>query len=713
MHLDLQISRHIRGHLAGGLLLALVTLLPIAANAADIAFSDFCDVSALTLNGSTATLTPNPSCVLRLTNYYVQSGSAFTTQPFSLAADASFSTAFCFRISDPGGTFDVDGVGADGLAFVVQTQANNAGGSGGGMGYDGIRPSVAVEFDTYENVFDPDGNHIGIALNGDVTGAGSLPWPTRLNDGALSCSWVDYDGVAKRMEVRHANSSTRPTEALMTQDVDLPQVLGTTDAFLGFTSGTGSGFGTHDILSWQLTGSYAPIECGDGTIDAGEACDDGDVEDMDGCSADCTIESDWQCSGEPSTCVHLLDCIGQPQGAACEDGIVCNGSDSCDGSGACSVHSGSPCNDMDPCTEDTCYGAGQCDYVVVFESRACLTCEDGYDNDDSGDTDADDAACATLSESQEFAVLGRAAIGKSVFLGSQLAITSVDGSVPDPDGAPFPIGPSRASVCGEAKMNVLAGVQIAGALVAAANQSIVFGSGGDTNIGFGYQDAPSTLLTLTGVPPVVGPGFCSGDMSPCTLDADCAPPASTCEGPLLDDFGNGSVDHSGTTSQFLRCGSAKAALMADTTYAFGLVGQTLPSITYKVGDPQPLPTFNGPGVHVVRVSKLRVSGNASLTVTADDPGAIVVIQVEKGLSVGKGATVQVGGQLKPENVLWVTPGKGSVKILGSSNFVGTVLGPERTIKVGQNVMIEGSLLGGKVKINGTTTISHRPFTALL
>lgn len=262
-------------------------------------------------------------------------------------------------------------------------------------------------------------------------------------------------------------------------------------------------------------------------------------------------------------------------------------------------------------------------------------------------------------------------------------------------------------------MEVLAGVQIAGTLVAAANQSIVFGSGGDTNIGFGYQDAPSTLLTMTGTPPVVGPGLCSGDMSPCTQDADCAPPASTCEGLLLDDGGNGTVDHSGTSYQFLRCGLAKAALMSDTTYAFGLAGQTLPSITYKVGDPQPLPTFSGAGVHVVRVSKLRVSGNASLTVSADDPDAIVVIQVEKTLSVGKGATVQVDGQLKPENVLWVTPGKGSVKILGSSNFIGTVLGPERSIKVGQNVVIEGSLLGGKVKINGTTTIAHRPFTALL
>jgi len=48
----------------------------------------------------------------------------------------------------------------------------------------------------------------------------------------------------------------------------------------------------------------------------------------------------------------------------------------------------------------------------------------------------------------------------------------------------------------------------------------------------------------------------------------------------------------------------------------------------------------------------------------------------------------------------------------ASAFVGTVLGPDRTIKVGQNVSIEGALLGSKVAITGSSTVLHRPFTAL-
>jgi hypothetical protein len=36
-------------------------------------------------------------------------------------------------------------------------------------------------------------------------------------------------------------------------------VLGTTNAFVGFTSGTGAGGGTHEILSWNLVGAFAPV----------------------------------------------------------------------------------------------------------------------------------------------------------------------------------------------------------------------------------------------------------------------------------------------------------------------------------------------------------------------------------------------------------------------------------------------------------------------
>ncbi len=54
-------------------------------------------------------------------------------------------------------------------------------------------------------------------------------------------------------------------------------------------SGTGSTGGDSDGPSTGSTGGGAMGVCGDGTLDPGEACDDGNTVDGDGCQADCTL----------------------------------------------------------------------------------------------------------------------------------------------------------------------------------------------------------------------------------------------------------------------------------------------------------------------------------------------------------------------------------------------------------------------------------------
>jgi cysteine-rich repeat protein len=44
------------------------------------------------------------------------------------------------------------------------------------------------------------------------------------------------------------------------------------------------------------------VVCGDGAVETGETCDDGNTTDGDGCSATCQIESGSVCSGNPSLC---------------------------------------------------------------------------------------------------------------------------------------------------------------------------------------------------------------------------------------------------------------------------------------------------------------------------------------------------------------------------------------------------------------------------
>jgi cysteine-rich repeat protein len=63
----------------------------------------------------------------------------------------------------------------------------------------------------------------------------------------------------------------------------------------------------------RLVAALAP-PCGDGIVQDGEDCDDGNTSDGDCCSATCQYET---------------------LGSACEDGRVCTNDDQCDGAGAC------------------------------------------------------------------------------------------------------------------------------------------------------------------------------------------------------------------------------------------------------------------------------------------------------------------------------------------------------------------------------------------
>lgn len=231
-----------------------------SAIAAIVQFSDFSDVTSLTLNGSAG----KAGAALRLTpeDYYM-SGSAFYSAAITLAANTSFSTHFRFGISKPTfGIGDGDGIGADGLVFVVQTVANSVGGAGGGIGYTGIPNSLGIEFDTYNNGAwggDPDGNHVNFNFGGGFSLSGAVPITKRLNEGQVWNVWIDYNGNTDLLEMRLSESSTRPAAATQSEIVDLPLVLGSQNVFAGFTSGTGAGVGNHDILSWEFRDDYSPI----------------------------------------------------------------------------------------------------------------------------------------------------------------------------------------------------------------------------------------------------------------------------------------------------------------------------------------------------------------------------------------------------------------------------------------------------------------------
>lgn len=244
----------------------------VSLQAQSFTYSGFSSTTGLKLNGDAATapgIVPSDGTVLRLTPAAGgQAGTAFSLTKISLQNSASFSTEFTFRMTVPNpyyGIYDNDGPGADGITFVVQDQANNVGGSGGGIGYAGITPSLGVEFDTWNNTDgygdDNNGNHVATNTDGVLGDANLTPISTRMNNGGLWYAWVDYNGSTDDLQVRLTdNDPTRPTNALInTTSYDLTTILGQDDAFVGFTAGTGSAYEAQDIVSWQFNDNYQPI----------------------------------------------------------------------------------------------------------------------------------------------------------------------------------------------------------------------------------------------------------------------------------------------------------------------------------------------------------------------------------------------------------------------------------------------------------------------
>jgi hypothetical protein len=165
-------------------------------------YPDFSSVAFLQLNGSQQA-NYNGQAVLRLTNASASKPESSTTW-FSVpqAVNSGFTTYFRFQIHNALGCCNA----GDGLAFVIQNASSTdptygATGKGvtargvgnGGLGYAGIPNSVAVEFDTSANAWDPTqngNNHVavqgcGTKTNGPVHTAGT--YTIYHNNNVTSC----------------------------------------------------------------------------------------------------------------------------------------------------------------------------------------------------------------------------------------------------------------------------------------------------------------------------------------------------------------------------------------------------------------------------------------------------------------------------------------------------------------------------------------------
>lgn len=261
-------------------LLVLIAL-TTTASYGQITFNDFSDVSSLALNGSATQATNDGGQkVLRLSldgNTHVSGSAWFQTQQQSVSR--GFTSVFHFQITHSV-SFGLNP--ADGIAFLIQNSSGEGfgtqarGGAGGSIGYGpgddedpgtAIPNSLAVEFDTYQNDFDPNANHIAVQSCGTLPNSPDHNGPCALGivtdlggmtlaDGFEHTAVIEYDPPAGDatgiLRVFIDNFGT----PILTVNVDLSSLLSLSEddtAWVGFTGATGSLTENNDILSWTFT----------------------------------------------------------------------------------------------------------------------------------------------------------------------------------------------------------------------------------------------------------------------------------------------------------------------------------------------------------------------------------------------------------------------------------------------------------------------------
>jgi hypothetical protein len=184
-----------------------------------------------TVSGGTATLTDNG---------FDEARSLYDNTPQDISG--GFQAAFTYRATGGGGL----GL-ADGITFDLQNQGLHAlGAAGKGLGYGGIAPSAAVEF----NIYAPNGV-VGTAYhtNGAV--------------GYMSTAPVDISsGDQIAVTLTHDASTNTLTEVLKdlnngntfstSYSTNLAAVLGGSTAWVGFTGGTGSGTSIQTVSDFSF-----------------------------------------------------------------------------------------------------------------------------------------------------------------------------------------------------------------------------------------------------------------------------------------------------------------------------------------------------------------------------------------------------------------------------------------------------------------------------
>ena len=168
-----------------------------------------------------------------------EAASAWSSAPVDITR---FTTDFDYEISDRADPKQYPYSG-DGFTFTLQNSDPAAlGYPGGDLGYTGIPHSVAVKFDIYNNTGEQE-NSLGIYTNGEAPFFPSAIATSLVTKGTAH---LKYDGVSLILTLTDTNGNT----SQFAQVMNLPKIIGSNTAYVGFTAGSGFFTSTLSVSKW-------------------------------------------------------------------------------------------------------------------------------------------------------------------------------------------------------------------------------------------------------------------------------------------------------------------------------------------------------------------------------------------------------------------------------------------------------------------------------
>ncbi|KAJ8529941.1 hypothetical protein K7X08_036776 [Anisodus acutangulus] len=171
-----------------------------------------------------------------------------------------FTTHFSFVIDSNGNDSF-----ADGLAFFMAPVGSSipVGSGGSGLGLVDAKtettsshePFVAIEFDTFQNTWDPSPVHVGINVNSMESVATKL-WSNNITLGKKNDAWISYNASSKALEVVFTGFDKKYYRDKFSYVVDLKDYLPENVSF-GFSASTGQLFQKNNVKSWDFNSSLS------------------------------------------------------------------------------------------------------------------------------------------------------------------------------------------------------------------------------------------------------------------------------------------------------------------------------------------------------------------------------------------------------------------------------------------------------------------------